>query len=179
MHKKGTSAQTGKAPTSSNQNILKPTPEIEEGPYYKPNSPQKNRLREEGMPGEKLTLSGYVRDIHGKPVAHAWLDFWQANSHGRYDNAGYTLRGHQFTNNEGKYSLETIVPGGYNPRTPHIHAKIRANNNSPILTVQLFIPGLDSNKTDFLFRDDLLMEMKETTKGKIATFNIVLKEPSI
>jgi protocatechuate 3,4-dioxygenase beta subunit len=177
MDKKERIAKTDKTQTNSNQNILKPTPEIEEGPYYKTNSPRKTRLREEEMPGEKLTLSGYVMDVHGKPIARAWLDFWQANSHGRYDNSGYTLRGHQFTDNEGRYSLETIVPGGYTPRTPHIHAKIRANDKSPILTVQLFMPGLDSNKTDFLYRDDLLMEMKETPKGKRATFNFVLREP--
>jgi hypothetical protein len=57
---------------------------------------------------------------------------------------------------------------------PHIHAKIRANDKSPILAAQFFIPGLASNKGDFLYRDDLLIEMKDTPHGKVATFNFKL-----
>ena len=111
----------------------KPTPEIEEGPYYKSGSPLKTRLFEERLSGAKLTMTGDVRDINGKPIQHAWMDFWQADGRGDYDNSGYTLRGHQYTDKFGKYFLETVVPGGYSPRTPHIHVKVRANNRSPIL----------------------------------------------
>lgn len=151
------------------------TPEIDEGPYYKPNSPERTRLLEVGIPGDKLVLTGSVSDINGKSVAHAWLDFWQANGHGEYDNAGYSLRGHQYTDNSGKYVLETVVPGAYVTRTPHIHVKVQANGSSPILTTQLFIPGLASNRTDFLYRDDLLMDMQETPDGKAAIFNFTLE----
>ena len=154
---------------------LKPTTEIEEGPYYKSGSPPKTRIFEEGLSGIKLTMTGDVRDINGKPIEHAWIDFWQADGRGEYDNSGYTLRGHQYTDKSGKYFLETVVPGGYAPRTPHIHVKVRANNRSPILTTQLFIPGEASNKTDFLYRKDLEIDMKDAPNGKIATFNFVLK----
>lgn len=176
MNKRKSSVQTSSNSKEQPLTNGMSTPEIEEGPYYKPNSPQRTRLFEQGIPGEKLTLTGYVMDIHGKPIAHAWLDFWQANGEGKYDNAGYTLRGHQYTDESGKYILETVIPGGYASRTPHIHAKVRANDNSPILTVQLFIPDVASNKTDFLYRDDLVMDMKNTPNGKAATFNFRLKE---
>ena len=153
----------------------KVTSEIEEGPYYKSGSPERTRLFEEGIPGDKITLTGYVLDTRGKRIVHAWLDFWHANGYGAYDNSGYSLRGHQYSDESGKYILETVVPGGYSSRTPHIHVKVRANSNSPILTTQLFIPGLASNKTDFLYRDDLLIDMKDTSQGKVATFSFVIE----
>jgi protocatechuate 3,4-dioxygenase beta subunit len=156
--------------------IGKPTPDIEEGPYYKTNSPERTKLFEEGIPGDKLTLIGFVFDIEGKPIVHAWLDFWQADGRGEYDNSGYILRGHQYTDKSGKYYLETVVPGGYAVRTPHIHVKVRANDSSPILTTQLFVPRLASNKSDYLYRDDLLIDMKDTPNGKMATFDFTLKE---
>jgi protocatechuate 3,4-dioxygenase beta subunit len=159
----------------SSSTISKPTPGIEEGPYYKADSPERTKLYEEGIPGAKLTLTGSVLDMKGKPIVHAWLDFWQANGRGEYDNSGYILRGHQYTDKSGKFHLETVVPGAYAVRTPHIHVKVRANDSSPILTTQLFVPGMASNKADFLYRDDLLMEMKDTPNGKTATFNFILK----
>jgi protocatechuate 3,4-dioxygenase beta subunit len=162
--------------SKSSSPVNPPTHDIEEGPYYKVDSPERNRLYEEGIPGEKLTLSGFVFDIKGKPIVHAWLDFWQANGRGQYDNSGYILRGHQYTDKAGKYILETVVPGSYEVRTPHIHVKVRATAESPILTTQLFIPGVASNKIDFLFRDDLLIDMKDTPNGKKAAFNFTLKE---
>lgn len=152
------------------------TPGVEEGPYYKKNSPQRNNLFEEGIPGMRLTLTGQVTDTGCRPIDNAWLDFWQANGKGEYDNQGYTLRGHQFADEAGKYKLETVLPGAYPGRTPHIHVKVRANDGSPILTTQLFIPGLASNKTDFLYNEALLMEMRDIPGGKSAVFNFVVNK---
>ncbi len=173
MRKRKESTRTARVrvrPGSSN-----PTPEVEDGPYYKPDSPLRTKLYEPGIPGERLTLTGYVLDINNKPIANAWLDFWHADGNGEYDNTGYTLRGHQYSDESGKYILETVIPGGYSVRTPHIHVKVRAHNDSPILTVQLFFPGMASNKTDFLYRDDLLVDIRDTSKGKEATFNFKLR----
>jgi protocatechuate 3,4-dioxygenase beta subunit len=167
-----------KEPVSRNNNttspLATPTPQAEEGPYYKANSPERTRLVEPGIPGEKLTLTGQVIDSGGNPLAHAWLDFWQADGNGEYDNSGYKLRGHQYTDSSGRYKLETVLPGAYPGRTPHIHVKVRARDSWPVLTAQLFIPGVVSNKTDFIYKDALLMEMKDTPQGKSAKFNFVL-----
>src|SRR5215208_2081548 len=65
------------------------TPELTEGPYYKAGSPEQANLYQDGMPGTKLVLIGYVYDINCQPVANAWLDFWQADANGNYDNSGY------------------------------------------------------------------------------------------
>lgn len=108
-----------------------------EGPYYSPNTPERNILFEEGMEGTKLILVGYVLDQDCNPLPNAWLDFWQADARGEYDNTGYRLRGHQFTDEQGRYYLETVLPGLYLSRPiEHIHVKVgrrsRASCISPI-----------------------------------------------
>src|SRR3954447_6103967 len=102
------------------------TPSLTEGPYYKAGSPERTSLLEANMPGTKVVLTGYVYDKNCRPVAHAWLDFWQADANGRYDNSGYTLRGHQYTDANGRYTLETVEPGEYPGRTVHFHVKVQA-----------------------------------------------------
>ncbi len=153
---------------------LGPTPATTEGPYYKSDSPEKTTLRERGVPGEHLLLTGRVLDVTGATLARALLDFWQANGKGQYDNAGYVLRGRQLTDDSGKYTLETVVPGAYTGRTPHIHVKVTSPDGHSRLTTQLFVPGLDSNKTDSIYRDDLQMKMSSGPAGKSATFDFVL-----
>ena len=150
------------------------TPGTTEGPYYKKDSPEKTVLREKGVPGEQLLLTGRVLDANGAPLAHARLDFWQANGKGEYDNVGYVLRGHQLTGDAGMYTLETVVPGAYTGRTPHIHVKVTSPDGRSTLTTQLFVPGLASNKTDSIYRDDLLMTVSRAPAGKSATFDFVL-----
>lgn len=148
-------------------------PAVTEGPYYKSGSPERKKI-DDGVSGTKLKLEGFVLDTNCLPVANAWIDFWQADSNGNYDNTGYKLRGHQFTNSEGKYSLETIIPGEYPGRTPHIHAKVRGQENRPILTVQLFIPGIDKNANDGIYNSALLMDIKESNGDKTGKFNFII-----
>jgi protocatechuate 3,4-dioxygenase beta subunit len=156
-------------------NELQLTPGKEEGPYYSAGSPETKRLWSTDISGEKLTLSGKVMDIKGNPLVGAWLDFWQADGNGRYDNEGYTLRGHQYTDKNGSYTLETVIPGKYPGRTPHIHVKAGANEKTPTLTTQLFIPGISTNQRDFLFLESLLIKIAETPKGKMGTFDFVVQ----
>src|SRR5690348_4749711 len=112
------------------QTTLPPTPACgaataaqTEGPYFKPSSPERVSLLESEMRGRRLLVTGVVRDTACRPVPHALLDFWHADAGGRYDNAGFRLRGHQFTDAEGRYRLETILPGIYPGRARHIHVK--------------------------------------------------------
>lgn len=111
-----------------------------EGPYYKPNTPERNSFLEEGMPGMRLILVGYLLDQNCQPLPNAWLDFWQADSNGEYDNTGYRLRGHQFTDSQGRYHLETVLPGLYSSRPiEHIHVKVQPEGGE-VLTSQLYFP---------------------------------------
>ena len=150
-----------------------PTPAQTEGPYYTPNTPERASLLEPGMAGTKLVLTGAVLATNCAPVARALLDFWQADDQGQYDNAGYRLRGHQFTDDQGRYRLETVVPGLYPGRTRHIHVKVQAPNR-PVLTTQLYFPGEPRNRTDGIFNEDLLMAVQDAADGKAASFNFVL-----
>jgi len=152
------------------------TPELTEGPYFTANSPERASLLEDGMAGTKLIISGYVYTTDCKPVANALLDFWQANANGEYDNSGYTLRGHQFTDSDGHYELTTVVPGLYPGRTEHIHVKVQAPNGK-LITSQLFFPGVTQNDSDGIFDQGLLLTIQETSDGLQGQFNFVVPAP--
>ncbi|MBI5053484.1 MAG: dioxygenase, partial [Chloroflexi bacterium] len=149
------------------------TPAMTEGPYYKSTTPQRASLLESNTKGIKLVVSGFVLTTDCKPVAKAWLDFWQADASGQYDNAGYILRGHQFTDEAGRYQLTTVIPGLYPGRTEHIHFKVQAPSG-PIITSQLFFPDVPQNKSDGIFDAKLLLTMRDASDGKTATFNFVV-----
>jgi protocatechuate 3,4-dioxygenase beta subunit len=144
-----------------------------EGPYFTPNSPERTSLLESGLGGTLLTLSGLVLTRSCQPVEGALLDFWQADDGGNYDNDGYRLRGHQFTDASGAFRLETIMPGLYPGRTRHIHVKVQAPDE-PILTTQLFFPGEERNASDSIFHTSLLMQITEGPGGNEGRFNFVL-----
>lgn len=149
------------------------TPAMTEGPYYKAGSPERASLLEPGIPGERLVITGYVLTPDCQPIANALLDFWQADGQGVYDNAGYRLRGHLFTDQAGRYQIETVVPGEYPGRTEHIHVKIQPPGGD-ILTTQLFFPGVQRNETDRIFSPELLVEVEGTGNGIQALFNFVV-----
>lgn len=120
-----------------------------------------------------MVLTGQVLSTDCAPVAHALVDFWHANDQGQYDNRGYTLRGHQYTDAEGRYRLETVIPGVYPGRTRHFHVKVQAPNQ-PVLTTQLYFPDESLNERDFLFQPELLMAMAREDNATRATFNFVV-----
>jgi protocatechuate 3,4-dioxygenase beta subunit len=145
-----------------------------EGPYFKTNSPERTSLVEDGMQGTVLTITGQVLARDGTPLANALVDFWQANASGAYDNAGYDLRGHQYTDANGYYTLTTVIPGLYPGRTRHIHVKVQAPNG-PVLTTQLFFPGEARNATDGIFDRSLVLNTVDNADGtQSAVFNFVV-----
>ncbi len=150
------------------------TPEQTEGPYYKTNPPESSDLLRPGMGGTKLTITGYVLDAQCRPVPGARVDFWQADSEGQYDNQGYTLRGYQVTDAEGRYTVETVAPGLYPGRTRHIHVKITPPNG-PTLTTQLYFPDEPANARDNIFSPQLIMEVQKNADGETGTFNFVVQ----
>jgi protocatechuate 3,4-dioxygenase beta subunit len=150
------------------------TPAQTEGPYYTPNTPERTSLLEPNMTGTKLTVTGLVVSTNCQPVARALIDFWQCDDAGVYDNAGYRLRGHQFTDDQGRYQLETIEPGNYPGRTKHIHVKVQAPNQ-PVLTTQLYFPNEPRNASDGIYRPELEMALQDNADGsKNGAFNFVL-----
>jgi protocatechuate 3,4-dioxygenase beta subunit len=149
------------------------TPAQTEGPYFKPSSPRRASLLEPDVRGTRIVVEGTVLGTDCRPVPRALLDVWQADAQGRYDNAGFRLRGHQFTDDAGRYRLETIVPGLYPGRTRHVHVKVQAPHQ-PVLTTQLYFPGESANQRDFIFNPDLVLQVREAEGRKLARFDFVL-----
>jgi protocatechuate 3,4-dioxygenase beta subunit len=151
-----------------------PTISQTEGPYYTPDTPRRSNLVTAAMQGIPLLVTGDVVDTRCRPIRGALLDFWQADAAGRYDNEGYSLRGHQFADTRGRYGLRTIVPGLYPGRTRHIHVKVQ-RPHGPILTTQLYFPGEPRNGTDAIFDVALLMDVRRAGSGRRARFRFVLR----
>jgi protocatechuate 3,4-dioxygenase beta subunit len=125
------------------------------------------------MKGDRMALVGFVLDRRCRPVPHALLDLWHANADGEYDNVGYRLRGHQFSDAEGRFLFETIVPGLYPGRTRHFHLQVQAPGQD-ILTTQLYFPGEPYNDSDRIFDAALLMDMKQDPTTKVGRYDFVL-----
>jgi protocatechuate 3,4-dioxygenase beta subunit len=163
------------APTPACDDGDDPTPSQTEGPYFTPDSPQRASLLEAGMGGQRLVVAGTVLTTDCRPVQRALLDFWQADDAGEYDNQGYRLRGHQFSDADGAWRLETVVPGRYTGRTRHIHVKVQAPDG-PVLTTQLYFPGEPDNDRDGIFSPELVLDdVRDTGDARQGSFTFVLE----
>ena len=126
-----------------------------EGPYFTPNSPKRKSIVAAGAAGTQADAQrprAHDRRPTGRKRAHRLL---AGDARGVYDNSGYRFRGHQFTDARGRYALLTVVPGLYPGRTKHIHVKVQAPKE-PVLTTQLFFPGVSGNASDGIFDPDCL-----------------------
>jgi protocatechuate 3,4-dioxygenase beta subunit len=161
-------------PTPACDDGDEPTPEQTEGPYFTPDSPERKDLAADVGSGTRLVLTGTVLSTDCEPVERALVDFWQADAEGNYDNEGYRLRGHQFTDAQGRYELTTVEPGLYPGRTKHIHVKVQAPN-AAVLTTQLYFPGVTENASDGIYREECQIDVRETSDGKAGTFTFVVR----
>jgi protocatechuate 3,4-dioxygenase beta subunit len=174
--------------TKPNSPVLPLTPAQIEGPYWKPLSPARSNLREPDTRGEPITITGTVYNQQGQPVEGAWVDFWHCDGEANYDNAGYRLRGHQFTAADGRYKLETVIPSEYDDflrspdgdtrkvyRTAHIHVKVKGPERTT-LTTQLYFPhNAEGNARDSYAIDELLLKIGDTPDGKTGEFDFVVR----
>jgi catechol 1,2-dioxygenase len=118
------------------------------GPFYRPGSPVRTNLEIPGDPGTKLNLSGKVKhDDCTTPFKKAKVEIWHCSSKGEYDNSTeeFKYRGTTFTDDEGNYFFDTILPVPYNIgsgtyRPAHYHMMITAEGYQPLIT-QLYFVG--------------------------------------
>jgi protocatechuate 3,4-dioxygenase, alpha subunit len=80
-----------------------------------------------GVEGQRITISGRVIDGDGAPIPDAMLEFWQADSQGRYNasaregsNTAFKGWGRVGTTDDGSYKVTTIKPGAVSGQAPHI-----------------------------------------------------------
>jgi protocatechuate 3,4-dioxygenase beta subunit len=111
------------------------------GPYYIANHLTRRDVTD-GRPGVPLGL--HLTVINGstcKPIKGADVEIWHADASGAYSgvsgNHKRFLRGHQKSDSQGRILFDTIYPGWYTGRTPHIHIKVHVGG-SVVHTGQLF-----------------------------------------
>ena len=149
------------------------TPSQTEGPFFTPKSPRRVSLVEPRAKAERLVIAGAVLSAQCKPVANALLDFWHCDETGEYDNTGYRYRGHLFADAQGRFRLETIVPGEYPGRTRHVHVKVQASGRR-ILTTQLYFPDEPRNARDFGYRRELQLRIERRDGAHRAAFQFIV-----
>src|SRR3954470_24543229 len=97
------------APTPECHDGDEPTARQTDGPFYKPQSPERADLGEPGEKARLVDLSGQVLTRTCRPVPRVLVDLWHADDKGEYDNRGFRYRGHVFTDADGRYRFATIA----------------------------------------------------------------------
>ncbi|GLK91261.1 catechol 1,2-dioxygenase [Pseudomonas turukhanskensis] len=165
------------------------TPRTIEGPLYVAGAPlsQGEARLDDGSEDGVATvmfLDGRVVDLHGKPIAGAIVDLWQADTKGNYSyfdksQSDYNLRRRIVTDADGRYRARSIVPSGYGcdpagptqaclnqlgrhgQRPAHVHFFISAPGFEH-LTTQINLSNDDHLWDDFAYatRDGLIGEVR-------------------
>lgn len=129
-------------PTLAQSPACSPTRPDMLGPFYKPDAPERSRT------GAGLVVTGAVRSAKGcAPLSGARLEWWSADGRGDYRD---DLRATQAVAADGTFTYETVPPGRYPGRPPHLHVKITAPAHKPLVTQLYPREGDRSITTDFI-----------------------------
>jgi protocatechuate 3,4-dioxygenase beta subunit len=141
----GASTQTTPAAPAGAQDAAATTcllsREATAGPYYIPNHLTRRDVTD-GRPGLPLGLHMTVINASTcKPIKGADVEIWHADASGAYSGVGGNhkrfLRGHQKSDSKGRVLFDTIYPGWYMGRTPHVHIKVHVGG-AVVHTGQIF-----------------------------------------
>ena len=115
--------------------------EVTEGPYYLDLDLMRRNIKGDRK-GTALSLRFTVVEASAcRPISNATVEIWHADAAGEYSgvsgNGGNYLRGGQRTNAAGVARFDTIFPGWYRGRTPHIHMKVFVSGHE-VHTGQVF-----------------------------------------
>ena len=142
--------------------------------------------------GERITISGTVRDEHGEPVKGALIEVWQANAAGRYAHIAdqhpapldpnFSGAGRTVTDDEGRYRFVTIKPGAYpwrnHPnawRPAHVHFSVlRHRRSAQRLVTQMYFPGDPLPTLDPVFNS---VADPEVRRRLVARWSLELTQP--
>ncbi|MDR5837878.1 catechol 1,2-dioxygenase [Caballeronia sp. LZ034LL] len=171
------------------------TPRTIEGPLYVAGAPVHDGVSKIDLDADAdagpLVIRGKVTGPDGKPVAHAVVECWHANSHGFYSHfdptgaqSDFNLRGAVRTGADGVYEFRTLMPVGYGcppqgatqqllnalarhgNRPAHVHFFVSSDQHRK-LTTQINIEGDPLIWDDFAYatREELVPHVVEKSGG--------------
>ena len=158
------------------------------GPFYRPNAPTRQDLTDEATSGHVIELKGVVYGADcTTPLKSALVEIWHCDTEGRYDRKSdnFRCRAKWLTDDDGKYSFKTILPGKYLNgelyRPAHIHFRVTAENSKELIS-QIYFKGDPhiekdpwASKKEAVHR--ILPITLEDTKGNLTVgFDIYLNE---
>jgi len=144
-----------------------------EGPFYpvqdqpdKDNDLTQVRGKKDKAKGQILYVFGQILNEKCEPISRALVEIWQAAESGKYNHPGdpnpapldpnFQYWGKDVSDENGKYSFKTIIPGNYPAgdgwiRPSHIHYKVQRRGFFELIT-QLYFEGNPYNEKDRILR---------------------------
>ncbi|MDI5980360.1 protocatechuate 3,4-dioxygenase subunit alpha [Amycolatopsis magusensis] len=158
------------------------TPSQTVGPYLSIGLPWDDgpEVVPEGTPGA-IVLRGVIYDGDGAPVPDAMVETWQADADGRFDHpddprgrvAGFRGFGRCPTDEQGRWSIRTVVPGavpgtGGRTQAPHIDVSVLGRGLLHRVVTRIYFPEhAEANAADEVLasvpedRRDTLIAVRE------------------
>lgn len=159
------------------------------GPYYEQGAPYSGDIAGPEEEGERLVISGRVLGAPDcRPLPDAVVDVWQASASGKYYSLGkdgerFRLRGRVRTDPEGRYRIDTILPGRYaiGPgyyRPPHVHFAVSHADYTTVVT-QIYFKGEGFRDWPPFAEPTRVVELRKVTDEQgqpmyTGTFDIIL-----
>jgi len=157
------------------------------GPYYFEDAPFRNIIAHEDEPGQRLYISGRIKQNNCENnISGTLIELWQANDEGCYGivedcNTGnpeddyFNLRGKFFSDVNGNYTFESILPGYYGSRPRHIHIKITTPGEE-VLVSQLYFENDPYCENDQWCQDaeDRIILLEENESGLHGEIDLII-----
>ena len=157
------------------------------GPYYFEEAPFRNIIAHEEEPGERLIISGKVNQNDCEnSISGSLIEIWQANNDGCYgivedcdtgnpENDYFNLRGKFFSDENGDYTFESILPGYYGSRPRHIHIKITTPDEQ-VLVSQLYFENDPFCENDQWCQDadHRIISLEENEFGLYGSMDLIM-----
>ena len=142
----------------------------------------------DSAPGRHIRLGGAVIDGTGRTVPDSLLEFWQADADGKFAgprDATCSGFGRVMTDREGRYEIETVMPGAVpgadgRPQAPHILVVVFARGLLKQVVTRVYFEGESANAADPVLaacgaRAQTLVAGRDASDAGIFHWDIVLQ----